>query len=326
MGLASRVVRWLTILIAFGVGVICLLAAVAGLFGGSNPALDVLTHFTPFWMAGAAASAVAGLTFGRGRVRGAVVAIGLAGLALASPRIFAEVARPVRPGVTAGPSGQNLRVIQFNAWVDNADPVGAAAWLDAQKPDVVTMEEATPALRAAMAARGFTVVKGTVNTAVFSRGLAVRPRFHVPLQDWRLAPDFARARFAVRGSGATFTVVAAHVSWPTLARRWPQREALARLLDNQVRDRLIVGGDFNLTPWSFALARFDQRLRLERRDRAIPTWPAIHRLFGRLLPTPAFLPIDHIYAGPQWRTVSIRRGPRLGSDHYPLIIDLTLRP
>ena len=326
MELVLRTARSLTIILAFWVGAACLIPALAGLFGGVSPAMDVFTHFTPFWLAGAAMTAVIGLMLGRGRVRSALIVLGLAGVALAAPRLVVEVTRPVRPWVRADPSGYNLRLIQFNAWVDNADPLGVAAWLDGQKPDVVTMEETTPALRAAMIARGFAVVKGTINTAVFSRGIAVRQRFYVPFQDWRLAPDFARARFAVGDSAATFTVVAVHVSWPTRAQRWPQREALARMLDDQIRGRLIVAGDFNLTPWSFALAHFDERLRLERRDRAIPTWPAVQPVLGKLLPTPAFLPIDHIYAGPEWRTVSIRRGPRVGSDHYPLIIDLMLRP
>jgi endonuclease/exonuclease/phosphatase (EEP) superfamily protein YafD len=41
---------------------------------------------------------------------------------------------------------------------------------------------------------------------------------------------------------------------------------------------------------------------------------------------PALLPIDHIYAGRAWRTVRLVRGPRVGSEHYPLVIDLALRP
>ena len=36
----------------------------------------------------------------------------------------------------------------------------------------------------------------------------------------------------------------------------------------------------------------------------------------------ALLPIDHVYAGPGWRTVRAERGPRLGSDHYPVIVTL----
>lgn len=326
MALLLTVMRVLARVAAFGLGLVCLFAAGAGLFGGMNPMLDVFTHFTPFWAAGAALTALIGLTLERKRVRGVLVILGLVGMALTSPRFIAELTRPVSAFVAPSAAGYTLRLIQFNAWTENADPAAAADWIDRQHPNIVTVEEATPALRAAMTARGFTVVAGTVNTAVFSRGLAVRQRFFVPPQDWRLASDFARARFAIGDTPATFTVVAVHLTWPTLERLLWQREAFARMLDNQIRDRMIVAGDFNLTPWSFGLAHLDKRLRLERRDRAIPSWPAMRRLSGKLVALPAFLPIDHIYAGPEWRTVAIRRGPRLGSDHYPLIIDLKLQP
>jgi endonuclease/exonuclease/phosphatase (EEP) superfamily protein YafD len=88
------------------------------------------------------------------------------------------------------------------------------------------------------------------------------------------------------------------------------------------RERMVLGGDFNSTPWSFRRQRDDRLLGLTRRDRAIATWPTGH---SGLWPWPApfpLLPIDHIYAGPGWATTGVRRGPRLGSDHYPLIVTL----
>ena len=40
---------------------------------------------------------------------------------------------------------------------------------------------------------------------------------------------------------------------------------------------------------------------------------------------PPILPIDHIYAGSDWRMTGLRRGPRLGSDHFPLVATLRLQ-
>ena len=77
-------------------------------------------------------------------------------------------------------------------------------------------------------------------------------------------------------------------------------------------------GDFNATPWSFTLQRLDHEFGLIRRDRALFSWPIWPHL-----PAP-FLPIDHVYAGDGWATVKVERGPKLGSDHYPVI--LTLAP
>jgi len=44
-------------------------------------------------------------------------------------------------------------------------------------------------------------------------------------------------------------------------------------------------------------------------------------------PSPApLLPIDQIYAGADWRTLGVRRLPRLGSDHYGVRIVLDRPP
>jgi endonuclease/exonuclease/phosphatase (EEP) superfamily protein YafD len=93
--------------------------------------------------------------------------------------------------------------------------------------------------------------------------------------------------------------------------------ALADVIDRYDHSRLIVAGDFNLAPWSFGLRRLDNRLGLERRDRALFSWPA----YRSRIP---FVPLDHVYAGAAWRTVSIERGPSLGSNHYPVVATLVL--
>ena len=48
----------------------------------------------------------------------------------------------------------------------------------------------------------------------------------------------------------------------------------------------------------------------------IGTWPAWLR--------PALVPIDHVLVGGPVAVVGLRRGPFVGSDHYPLVADLRL--
>ena len=101
-------------------------------------------------------------------------------------------------------------------------------------------------------------------------------------------------------------------------------ELLAKTIAAAPRDRVIVTGDFNSTPWSFSRRRWDEAFTILRRDRAIATWPA--NRYKRLpwLGAP-FLPIDHVYAGSDWATVKVERGPEIDSDHYPLVMTLTPR-
>ncbi len=310
--------------LALALGFACLVASAGAQFGRFDPWLDLLAHFALLWLGGAVVCAVVGVLASRDRARRLPGIVGALGILAAGALMAPEILRPLRPDIAAPPNAPILRLIQFNAWDENADPAAAADWIASRRPDLVLIDELTPALRSAMETRGFRYQKGMVTTAIFSRGLAPAAAFRVPVGDWPLLPDFARAAFVAPGDGRPFTVVAVHLTWPTIAADWFRRETFARLLDDQPRDRLIIAGDFNLTPWSFALRRLDRRLGLERRDRALATWPARRRIGTWIAPLPPVLPIDHVYAGPAWRTVAVRRGPSLGSDHYPVEVDLVL--
>ena len=97
---------------------------------------------------------------------------------------------------------------------------------------------------------------------------------------------------------------------------------VAGVLNRLPKDRLILAGDFNSTPWSFSRRREDAMFGLERRTKALFSWPAGEVSRHRIKVPFPFLAIDHVYAGKAWRTVSVRRGPRLGSDHYPVVVVL----
>jgi endonuclease/exonuclease/phosphatase (EEP) superfamily protein YafD len=115
--------------------------------------------------------------------------------------------------------------------------------------------------------------------------------------------------------------VVTHFNWPTSRAHRAQSRALPVVLAQLRRDRMVLGGDFNSTPWSFTRRRDDRAFGVIRRDRALWTWPTGQGAWRVPAPFP-FMPLDHIYAGRGWATTSVRRGPRLGSDHYPLIVTL----
>jgi endonuclease/exonuclease/phosphatase (EEP) superfamily protein YafD len=118
---------------------------------------------------------------------------------------------------------------------------------------------------------------------------------------------------------APYVVVGLHLTWPVPPRpHHIQSRRVAERLAAYERSTLIVAGDFNASPWSFALRRQDARFGIPRLTRALATWPVSRTQWGFTVPFP-LLPIDHIYAGPAWRLVSLSRGPRLGSDHLPLV-------
>ena len=81
-----------------------------------------------------------------------------------------------------------------------------------------------------------------------------------------------------------------------------------------------MAGDFNMTPWSYRLQRLLAAAGLRRHATFLRSWPTDGQY---RLPWPAFL-IDHVLTTPDVRSVSIRIGPNLGSDHLPVIAQLRL--
>jgi endonuclease/exonuclease/phosphatase (EEP) superfamily protein YafD len=292
-------------------------AAVAAQLGRESLAWDILTHFAPLWLLLAAAPLAAAVGY-RGSLRWLLVAAALPGVIAAGVLIAPEFTRDAGPQA-AGSAGGQLKIVQFNAWHSNPDPGALLDWLDAERPDIAVLEENTPQLSRAIAARpGWHVSCGRCEVVILSRG----PALSVQAPRVERGGPAPVTRVAFRDERGPFEVIGVHNAWPVDAdQAFQERRLAAEIQAADDRDRLIVTGDFNSTPWSFARRRWDVAFGLPRRERALPTWPAQAEGLLRWIPL-AFLPIDHVYAGRAWATVSVRRGPRLSSDHYPVVVIL----
>jgi endonuclease/exonuclease/phosphatase (EEP) superfamily protein YafD len=308
IGLAS--IAWLLALGAL---------AAAGLAQGGrfSARLDVLTHFAPIWLAAALLALGLAVLAPRGG-RPMLAAVSLLAVVAATLPILPEVlSRGRDPRASPGGPGQ-VKVVQFNAWGQNAQTDAAAAWIAAQEADVVVLQE-PGRLRAKLRDRGYHDQTGSRGAVILSKRAALRT--------WAQPPAKGRPGFISSATfsdiGGEFTVVATHRYWPVrFARERAQTAELDQVIEGLPRERTIVAGDFNSTPWSFARRREDRAWGLVRRTRALFTWPAARRSHNRLPAPFPWLPIDHVYAGPGWATVRVERGPELGSDHYPVVVTL----
>ncbi len=292
----------------FLLGLVCASAALAAQGGRWSPQLDILSHFAPFWLAGALVAGLYGFTLGETGSRRGLVALGASGVVLAALLIAPEYLRPAAPKA-APASPDQIKLIQINAWRDSRDIDPAIDWLVAQDADIILLEEGEH-LREPLARRtGYHLTGGSESLAILSKIKPISNGVRLPPGRWA-QPPLVRATFA--GPQGEFTLIGTHYVWPIYGGfQRAQGRVLGELLAQFPRDRVILAGDFNSTPWSFARRAEDRRFGLERRTRALFSWPAT-------APFPV-LPIDQVYAGPGWRTVSISRGPRLGSDHYPVV-------
>jgi endonuclease/exonuclease/phosphatase (EEP) superfamily protein YafD len=295
-----------------GLAALSAAAAIAAQRGRTSLDFDVLTQFAPFWLAGGVTAAVgAGVTF-RGVFRALVVGLGLVGAVAAGALIVPELTRSTGPRAEPLAPGQ-IKVIQFNTWHNSPSPQRNVDWLVREDPDIAVLEETTPTLRALLKRqRQWRVTCGDCEVVILSKAAPVSSG----VKGRRRAP-LSRATF--RDAHGEFTVLGLHNAWPTDPDQPRQEARLAEAIALFPPQRTIVTGDFNSAPWSFQRRRWDTAFGLIRRDRALFSWPAHSYRNIRWLGGFAFLPIDHVYAGSDWATVSIRRGPRLSSDHYPVI-------
>ncbi len=293
---------------------LCALAAGLAQLGRWSPTWDLFTHFAPLYLAIGLAVVLLALVF-TGRWRIAVLSAGFACALAAAVLMAPEYLRSTGPKAAPG-AGPTLKIVQYNAW-DGAGGTGRlAAWLDAERPDVVVVAECNRRVREALAQRGWWSVAGRSSVMLFTRD---RPLATIVPTDNATGP-MELIGVVVATPAGDATVLGVHGPWPTQPSLQRQHEALLPIVRSYPPATTILAGDFNSTPWSFARQRDDRDFGLIRRTRAVFTWPN-----GRHhVPFP-ILPIDHVYAGSAWATLKVERGPPLGSDHYPVVVTLAPR-
>ena len=296
--------------------------SLACLGGAFSDRLDAFTHAAPLWLAMAVGAIALGGVAARGAERWVMISLGGVGLLacaiLMGPELWA--AARFKPATVAS---SDLKVIQFKVWHSNQTPEKSLAWIAAQDADVVILEEgggdSRLIVKALRASYPFTSCErgARCDAWIFSRKKMIA-RGGAAYE----GPYLSAAWATLADAKGPFTVMGVHYTWPVPAGpQQAQSRKVVKLASGFDRKSMILAGDFNSTPWSFTLKRQDKALGLRRWTRAMASWPA--GKFSRVMAAPApFLPIDHVYAGEQWRAVNVERGPGLGSDHRPIVVTL----
>lgn len=159
-----------------------------------------------------------------------------------------------------------------------------------------------------------------------SYGLAVFSRFEI--LDWKgsrlQASDVDHLEVLVRIQHQTLALVIAHLPPPFTPAEMDKRDKrlaqLGEVMGTLERPGLLLG-DFNASPWSPPVQELEKQFGLRSFQKVCglaPTWPA-QAPFGRI-------PIDHVMAiGDGIKFYHAEVGPRLGSDHLPVTLDLKLK-
>jgi endonuclease/exonuclease/phosphatase (EEP) superfamily protein YafD len=260
-----------------------------------------------------AAIAAAGLRrFRLAALGAALVAVNVVVLALPFP----TSATPVPPGAKRA-----LRLLIANVETGNTHYAEIAQLVERTHPDVVGLVELTPAIAAhleqalpAYKVRRLAPRTDAYGIGVFSR-LPLRATVeHNPAD----APAVVVARLRVHGKALTLVVV--HIHTPFAGSVYHrQLDALARERP-RFGGRVAICGDFNTPPWAGPFRHLAETAELAelygRRAWSGYSWPTWSRLLR--------VPLDNCLLAPGIAVVRHEEGSRIGSDHFPLIVDLAI--
>ncbi|MDQ6927077.1 MAG: endonuclease/exonuclease/phosphatase family protein [Actinomycetota bacterium] len=277
---------------------------------------------TPLWFLPAYAALGLGL-FSRQRalsvVAGALIALHLAW-------ILPEL-RPARPLPAAAGGAPHIRIFSANLKYTNTQMVPMAEEIRRARPDVVLLQELSPANLEAL--RGTGIVDNFEFTLIQPRlmptGSAVLS--NLPMSDaatWDV-DGMINARVTVTVGNKNIRIYDIHTNAPfgaPGATQWERQLAAIRRSVTSERGPLVVAGDFNASfghrPFRALLDAGLRDAHTERGRGWATTWPRDLRVI------PAFVRLDHVLVSHQFAVVGIAEGIGKGSDHRPVIADLAV--
>lgn len=290
----------------------------ASLFG-RHQYLELATHFRLQYALGASVCVVLLAAFHSWRLAPLALCCAVLNWAYVLPYYFKG------PNDARGPEARRLRLLHANVLGGNRDYAALNSLVEAERPDILVLQEYTEAWEANV--RGlrerYPYWKSAPRPG--GSGMALFSRYPLEAAEVLALDDSTHLAIYARVSveGVPLSVLAIHPPTPMrpdkFANRNRQFQRAASIMREARGPKLLIG-DLNTTMWSpyFRDLERDSGLSNARDGFAlIPSWPVP-------LPSPLQIPIDHCLVGGGVSVSGIRAGGRTGSDHRPLIVDVSI--
>ncbi len=327
------------------------LPAVLALIGFAVPLFDLFNHLQLLLFIGTLGGLLLALLL---RLRRGWMVLALVGFAASAWTFGPEWLSGFAPRQEVT-GATTLKVMTHNVFGLNYDIARVDAAIRAEDPDIVALQEFFPeqaGLAQLLKDRYpyFVQCRGgkRANLALFSK-LNFEPIMRVedcpPNARGEQRTAHITARFVLR-DGTTFSLLTTHMDWPYPAERQRDQFDAAAEAINAIEGPLLVVGDFNSTPWSYAMKHFEAATGLARETRNLLTYPELFTVpagaarlgflplepttctrdcFTRLLRLMPFLPLDQVFQ--RGITVGdLHTGSETGSDHLPVVFTFALTP
>jgi endonuclease/exonuclease/phosphatase (EEP) superfamily protein YafD len=298
-------------------GVVAGAASLLGFFGSLNWFLDLFSHFRVQYFLALGVVALLLLVPRRRRSAAIFGALAAMNLVVILPLYFGRAS----PSTLAG---QPVRAMLVNVNTRRGNTASVANALRRFNPDIVVLEEVSTKwlsdLGPALGDYGYSEHEPRDDNF----GIALFSKF--PFTRSQVAyigdTDVPSIMAEIETERGKCTVLATHPLPPGGGEysRWRNGQ-LAQLPQwvHCATSPVLLLGDLNVTPWNpyFRHLLRESGLRDSSQGRGVcPTWPTFNPLM--------LIPIDHCLYSPGIGIVNRQIGPRVGSDHFPVIVDFVM--
>ena len=222
-----------------------------------------------------------------------------------------------------------IRVMSFNLLSTNDSFGEVIEYINATDPDLVLLHEASRPWEVAMdsAAFEYEIIRPRSDDLIFGTLVLVKGE-RVRAVSYGFAETQPRAveiTYQPTGWTTSLSVLSTHPLAPTEQHRAELRDAQLAFAGEWAGDQVgtfFVAGDFNATPWSAPFRKMIAASDLINSQSGYglqPSFPVTSPLVLRI-------PIDHLLHSPDLIVLDRQLGPAMGSDHFPLLVDLQLKP
>ena len=221
-------------------------------------------------------------------------------------------------------STDTFKIIQYNRYVSLQEHDELIEFLKKETPDVAIIQEAaqshSSAINSLLDQYPYQIHEPRTNAF----GMVIISKHPFKKQKVKVFEQTVFENFQIKIElnvhGNDLSIYAIHPPPPMNKELYTQRNTEISSTSEDVRhdpnDNIIMLGDWNISPFSKHFKDLTRHSKLKNQFTApytFPTWPS-----GFSLPI-LQIPIDHILHKGNLELVEKRRGPSLGSDHYPVV-------
>ncbi len=235
-----------------------------------------------------------------------------------SPYIWTQTPEPA----TEAPV---YRALISNVLSTNGEAEQLLSFIDETNPDIVLVMEMSPPLLSTFEPLRAAYPHQLIRPRTDTYGIAFYSRYPIRQGDAVEAGNVSVPVLSLTldMEDQLLQFYGLHALVPVSSRRYEHQRLQLESIADQVKAQdqpTIVAGDLNTTQWSHHFRSFMATSQLEdpsRQYSIMPSWPAHF--------PPLAIPIDHFLHSDDVFVVRRFKGPFIGSDHYPFVVDFSIR-